>query len=40
MPTLLKQAKNPAWDENLNRLLQELAWDAVLKEPLSGVKNK
>jgi hypothetical protein len=38
MPALLKRAKNPDWDEKLNRLLQELAWDAVLKEPLSGVK--
>jgi acetyl esterase len=37
MPTLLKNGKNPAWDENLNRLLQELAWEAVIKEPLSGV---
>jgi hypothetical protein len=34
----LKNAKNPAWDEKLDRLLQELAWDAVLKEPMSGVK--
>ena len=25
-------------DEKLHRLLQELAWDAVTKEPLSGVK--
>jgi hypothetical protein len=39
VPTLLKAAKNPAWDENLNRLLQELAWDAVVGEPLSGVKT-
>lgn len=30
----LKGAK----DEKLHRLLQELAWDAVCKEPLSGVK--
>ena len=29
---------NPAWDANLNRLLQELAWDAVIHHPLSGVK--
>ncbi|HUT90923.1 MAG TPA: hypothetical protein VMY37_15580 [Thermoguttaceae bacterium] len=26
--------------ENLNRLLQELAWDAVTKHPLSGVKAR
>jgi hypothetical protein len=25
-------------DEKLHRLLQEIAWDAVIKEPLSGVK--
>ena len=25
-------------DEKLHHLLQELAWDAVCKEPLSGVK--
>jgi hypothetical protein len=29
----LKGAK----DEKLHRLLQELAWDAVCKEPLGGV---
>jgi hypothetical protein len=34
----LKGAKNPAWDEKLDRLLQQLAWDAVLQEPMSGVK--
>ena len=38
MPALLKKANNPDWDEKLNRLLQELAWDTVTKEPLSGVK--
>jgi hypothetical protein len=32
-------AKNPAWDEKLNRLLQELAWEAVTKEPMTGVKG-
>lgn len=31
-------ASNPSWDEKLNRLLQELAWDAVIHHPLSGVK--
>lgn len=29
MPAMLR--RNPAWDEKLNRLLQELAWDAVRK---------
>ncbi len=37
LPTVL--AKNPAWDEKLNRLLQELAWDAVTKHPMSGMKT-
>jgi hypothetical protein len=32
-------AKNPAWDEKLNRLLQDLAWEAVTNEPMSGVKG-
>ena len=36
LPTVL--AKNPAWDEKLNRLLQELAWNAVTKHPMSGVR--
>lgn len=33
-----KQADNPAWEGKLDRLLQELAWEAVVKEPMSGVK--
>jgi len=28
------------WGEPLNRLLQELAWDAVIHHPLSGVQEK
>jgi len=39
LPGLLVKAKNPSWDEKLNRLLQELAWEAVRQHPLSGVKN-
>ena len=35
-PTFLK-ANKPEWDAKLNRLLQELAWDAVTHHPLSGV---
>jgi hypothetical protein len=31
--------KKPLMDDNLNRLLQELAWDAVSKHPMSGVKQ-
>ena len=38
LPSIL--AKNPAWDDKLNRLLQELAWDAVCKHPMSGVRAK
>ena len=36
VPAILKQAKL-ADEEKLNRLLQELAWDAVVQHPLSGV---
>jgi hypothetical protein len=38
LPAVLTRAKNPDWDEKLNRLLQEIAWDAVRQHPLSGVK--
>jgi hypothetical protein len=38
VPGVLTQAKKPNWDEKLNRLLQELAWDAVTQHPLSGIK--
>jgi hypothetical protein len=38
LPAVLSKAKNAGWDEKLNRLLQELAWDAVTQHPLSGVK--
>lgn len=31
-------AKNPAWDDKLNRLLQDIAWDAVTKHAMSGVR--
>ena len=37
VPTILKQTKL-ADQEQLNRLLQELAWDAVIQHPLSGVR--
>ena len=40
MPAVLKNANNPTWGEDLNRLLQELAWEAVVQHPLSGVKAK
>jgi hypothetical protein len=38
LPAILANAKNPNWDAKLNRLLQELAWEAVTRHPLSGVK--
>ena len=38
LPSDLAKAHNPNWDAKLNRLLQELAWDAVIRHPLSGVK--
>jgi hypothetical protein len=39
VPAALKNAKKPDWDEKLNTLLQELAWEAVVSHPLSGVKR-
>ncbi len=38
LPSDFAKANNPDWDAKLNRLLQELAWDAVIRHPLSGVK--
>jgi len=38
VPTILKQAKLGDQEEPLNRLLQELAWQAVIQHPLSGVR--
>ncbi len=38
VPDVLKQAKLGDKEEKLNRLLQELAWDAVTQHPLSGVR--
>lgn len=37
VPAGLKSAKNPAWNEKLNAVLQEVAWEAVTAHPLSGV---
>jgi hypothetical protein len=39
VPDVLKQAKLGDQEEKLNRLLQELAWEAVLQHPLSGVRQ-
>ena len=38
LPAVLRKANNPAWDDSLNRALQEIAWEAVTGHPLSGVK--
>lgn len=40
VPADLKTAKLGDNEEMLNRLLQELAWEAVTKHPLSGVKTE
>jgi hypothetical protein len=40
VPTDLARANNPEWGEKLNRLLQELAWEAVIRHPMSGVTAK
>lgn len=37
MPAVLAKANDPKWrNEKLNRLLQEIAWNAVRQHPLSG----
>lgn len=37
VPSDFAKANNPEWDAKLNRLLQELAWDAVIHHSMSGV---
>ena len=37
MPSDFTKANKPQWDARLNHLLQELAWDAVIHHPMSGV---
>jgi hypothetical protein len=39
-PAVLEKSKTGSYDAALNRLLQELAWDAVVQHPLSGVNKK
>ncbi|HEX3152764.1 MAG TPA: SGNH/GDSL hydrolase family protein [Gemmataceae bacterium] len=39
VPNALKAAKLGDDEEKLNRLLQELAWDAVKQHPLSGIRQ-
>src|SRR5205823_1071664 len=40
VPAVLPRARGPLREGKLNRLLQELAWEAVTRHPLSGVKAK
>jgi hypothetical protein len=40
VPAVLAKAKNPQWDDKLNRTLQEIAWEEVTRHPLSGVTAK
>jgi CubicO group peptidase (beta-lactamase class C family) len=40
LPSVLRKARNPAWGDDLNRLLQQVAWEAVTHHPLSGVKQR
>lgn len=37
VPADFVRSKNPEWGADLNRLLQELAWDAVIHHPMSGM---
>jgi hypothetical protein len=39
LPNVLKPAKLGNDEEKLNRLLQELAWEAVIQHPLSGLQR-
>ncbi len=39
VPAILKEAKLGDQEAPLNTLLQELAWDAVTRHPLSGVRR-
>lgn len=39
VPDVLKKAKLGDQEDKLNRLLQELAWEAVTQHPLSGVRG-
>jgi hypothetical protein len=39
-PAVLKKAKKEGWDDQLNRALQEIAWETVSTYPYSGVEAK
>ena len=38
--SVIGKDRMPAWDDKLNHLLQELAWDAVTKHAMSGVRGE
>jgi len=38
MPSVLKKANHPQWDDAFNLALEKLAWETVTNYPLSGVK--
>jgi hypothetical protein len=40
VPNVLKQVKLGDDEEKLNRLLQELAWEAAIQHPLSGLQRQ
>jgi hypothetical protein len=40
VPSVLKQAKLGDNEEKLNRFLQELAWEAAIQHPLSGIQRR
>ena len=37
VPSDFIKANKPGWDAKLNRLLQELAWNACIHHPMSGI---
>jgi hypothetical protein len=39
MPSVMANGERPGWTDRLNRVLQEVAWEAVVQHPLSGVTN-
>ncbi len=38
LPSVLKNSKNAKWNDDLNKRLQEIAWDAVSHCAYGGVK--
>lgn len=40
LPAVLSRANNPNWGEELNKLLQRIAWEAALQHPLSGLQAR